>query len=162
MHPRSFISFLIAFILSSSSYAGVQVAFFEKRTKDGQLAPIEPGGHLYHVAIQIEDRWLESHPFYGVREVADLRQIGDLYSIVELDREVAIEKYRAEFGKPYSLADSWDSTKSTYCSKLVAQVLDIKPLQMKSREGWGISPDGLYRVLKRAPHREALSCSKVF
>lgn len=88
--------------------------FFEKRTKDGQLVPIAPGGHFYHVAIQFGGHWLHAHPFYGVQEVKDVRSLGDLYSLVEIDREGPVEKYKAEFEKTFSVVDSWNRTLKSF------------------------------------------------
>ncbi|MDG0817685.1 hypothetical protein [Bdellovibrio svalbardensis] len=156
------ISFLATLILSCSGYGKVQVAFFEHRTKDGQLQPIEAGGQLYHVAVQYNDKWLNAHPYYGVQEVDDVRKIGDLYSIIEIDQDVPLEKYKAEFGKHFSISDYWENPKSTYCSKLVAQILDLSPTFMKNGNGWGISPDEVYKILSSKPHREVRSCTNLF
>jgi hypothetical protein len=158
MRQKHILSFILALIFSSIGFAKVQVAFFEYRTKDGQIYPIEIGGRLYHVAIQYKDKWLNAHPFYGVQLVDDVHQIGQLYSIIEIDREIPNGKFNAELGKKFSLDDPWKNSKTSYCSKLVAQILDISPTKMKSRKGWGISPDDLYGILKADPHNEARSC----
>lgn len=141
--------------------AKVKVAFFELKAQDGQYLSLETGGRLYHVAIQYGDRWLDAHPFEGVREVNDVHSLGHLYSVIELDRDIPSGKYIIEMGKTFSTTDEWSNNKTTYCSKMVAQILDIPPSQMTTRAGLGISPDRLYHALKREPHREVRTCSSI-
>ena len=139
--------------------AKVQVAFIEWKQQDGTYLSLEPGGRLFHVAIQFEDRWLNATGYAGVHEVQNIHDLGQIYSVIELDRDIPRGKFLAEFGKKFSTEDAWSNKASTYCSKMVAQILDIAPSPMTSKMGLGVSPDRLYRALKAMPHREIKTCS---
>ncbi len=158
-----FLSILLYIFLNwgSLAQAKVTIAFFENRTSDGILYPIEPGGHLYHVAIQYHDKWLNAHPYFGVMIVDKVESIGQLYSLVEINVNIDESKYQKEFGKLFSIAEGWENSKTTYCSKMVAQILDIDPIPMKNGKGLGVSPDGLYATLQKYPHKERFSCNKI-
>ena len=156
--------FLFCFVIGLylRALAHVKVAFFEYRQSNGQIQSIEPGGRLYHVAIQYKDQWMNAHPFYGVQIVDHVQQIGKIYSIIEIDRNIAESDYMAQMGKLFSIQEGWESRKFTYCSKLVGQLLGIQPTLMKSGPGLGLSPDDLYKILKSVPHNEVFSCKALF
>lgn len=156
------ISILLIMSLDARAIASVKVAFFEHRTKDGQLQPIEEGGHLYHVAIQNGEVWMNAKPYYGVHEVSDVRVVGDLYSVIEIPFTPAMEDFERQRGKTFNMHTDWRDVHTTYCSKLVAQILNIRPIPLKKGIGLGLSPDDLYLILKSGPHREVLSCRKSF
>lgn len=158
MRIKHLIIFILTLGLSSIGYCSVKVAFFVHRTKNGQIQPIETGGTFYHVAIQYSNQWLHAHPFYGVQVVDNVNDIGQLYSIIEVDRDISITRFKAEFGKSFSITDSWENKKSTYCSKLIAQILEISPTLMKNGNGWGISPDDIYIDLKNQKLQENIIC----
>lgn len=157
-----FCLFGVIVLTSSLAHAKVQIAFFEKRNARGELTPIEPGGHLWHLAIQNQGQWMHAHPFFGVIEADDVRKVGQLFSVIEIDQDIPRERYEAERGKKFSMTDPWHSSETTYCSKLVAKILGIPPQPMLNEEGLGISPDDLYKILKAQPHREIRTCSGLF
>lgn len=155
--------FLLILFISLTSFAAVDVAFFEVRLRDGTLLQLEKDGRFAHVAIRVGNRWLHSHPRNGVELVDSLREIGDAKQILSSDdeEEISAEIANEVVGLPYDFNFNWDDTTSTYCSKLVAQILGVPPMPMKfdgpywekfkkpANEGQpGVSPDGLYRSLK--------------
>lgn len=155
------LSFCLVFA-SSLAGAASRVAFFELRQKDGQLIPLEQGGHFYHVAIEVPGGWMHAHPFYGVQSVRDIQQLGQLYSIIQTDLNPDWKIAQTQVGKKFSLQDPWNDSKSTYCSKLVAQILNLPPTLMRNGQGWGLSPDDLYEILKNRPHLESKSCRGLY
>jgi hypothetical protein len=156
--------FLIAETIPVIAQAQVtaEVAFFEYRTKDGRLVSIEPDGQRYHVAIKTKQGWLHSHPFYGVVLEENIHKIGQLVSVLSSDILIDDRDFEKEYGKKFSITDSWDDRTSTYCSKLVAQILNIKPSLMKNGKGWGLSPDDIYFELKHLNYSEKKSCRMLF
>lgn len=172
---KKMILFFAAAFLSTSVYANVEVAFFEYRTSSGQVISVEPGGQFYHVAVRYQNSryrnsryqngWLHAHPFYGVVLEPDIHKVGQLVSVLSLDQNLSdhqLEQIEKEIGKKFSMSDDWSDSTSTYCSKLVANILNIKPTLMKNGQGWGISPDDLYHELKAQHFSEKKSCEKLF
>ena len=153
--------FLILFV-NIKLLAQVKVAFFEYRQQNGQFVSIEPGGRLYHVAIQYQNKWMQAHPFFGVKIDEKLEHVGQLYSVIEINNLASEEYFKKQLRKKFSITDSWQNKNSTYCSKLVAEILNIQPTLMKNGQGWGLSPDDLYKILKQQPHVEVLSCRQLF
>ncbi|MES2854501.1 MAG: hypothetical protein V4692_01505 [Bdellovibrionota bacterium] len=157
-----FVFFLI--LTSLRAEALVEVAFFEVKLRDGSVLQLEKDGRFAHVAIKIENGWLHSHPRKGVEFNSTLEEIGDAKEILsnESIADFSFTEIEHLVGLPYDYAFDWNDPLSSYCSKLVALLLGINPTPMKfegpywekfkkhKAEGLpGVSPDGLYRELKK-------------
>lgn len=160
-----FSSFLLAagFTLTAlSASAGVQVAFLEFYSPEGQLIQLEPGGRFAHVAISYRGGWLHSHPFRGVEVISTeaLAKMGKITSVVNIPQLKEIPDATAArfLGKPYDAEFSWSDEK-VYCSELIAKIFGLRPEPMhfdpklwperyRKLEGLpGLSPDKVYRRL---------------
>lgn len=171
MGPQ-FVKFLIVVLLSLWSKAcgaQVQIAFIEMKDAQGQTVQLEPGGHFAHIAISYRGRWLHAHPYRGVELItsAQLEKIGRVVKMTLTSRsELTAEELVTYEGRPYDPTFSWTDD-SYYCSQLIAKILQIEPLPMnfraplwqgrKKQQGWGLSPDDIYRILQQAPR-----CEKIF
>jgi len=148
--------------MSSASFAQVRVAFFEMKDPTGVRVELEPGGQFFHVALQLKDgSWIHTHPYYGVQVVEDLRKIGEPKSMLAsaLWREIDREKIFHELGKPFDFKFRWFDPETTYCSKLVGQLLGLSPLpssfsgaiwkslDLDATNPVGLSPDDLFYLL---------------
>jgi hypothetical protein len=157
----------------------VQVAFLEIETSQGTIQ-LEKGGRFSHVAISYKNRWLHTHPYFGVQLVTtrDLEKIGDITNIIELPGhpEPSENFVQQVLGKPYDRFFSWDG-EGYYCSKLVAKALGLKPTPMnfeatiwskhltKNKGQLGLSPDDIFHELLSRGYltkRYEKSCSKIF
>lgn len=153
---------VVFFGYPSSAQAGVHVAFFEIRDTSGRLVQLEVNGRFAHVAISYRGGWLHAHPIRGVERVESLSEIGAATEIlVQPSLPDLSEANVAPFlGRAYDPRFRWDDLSSTYCSKLVAQLLAVEPIPMTfATEHWsdrselphlepGLSPDDLYTILK--------------
>jgi hypothetical protein len=168
---------LISFLISLPAHAA-DVAFLEAHDQNGKILELEPGGRFFHVAIRVGDQWLHAHPKGGVRLVSDLSPYGDAMTILR-DNSVAdpqLARFMSWLGKPFDFAFSWSNSQATYCTRLVAELLDVPPQTMHySSETWkmhafrndgapGLSPDDLYRALWRRGYRPVkwkdLNCAR--
>ncbi|WP_413575754.1 hypothetical protein ACLVWU_15435 [Bdellovibrio sp. HCB290] len=164
-------------IFSSAAFAGVKVAFFEAKDSSGQLITMEDGGRFYHVAISVDDKWLHTHVYWGVQLIPDLHQLGEPALILENEKSPGLQEadLKQFLNQRYDSTYSWSNPDKTYCSKLVAQILNVAPSPMTfsgtiwrgktsgySRE-LGVSPDDLYRELKKRGFKPAGGlCQQVF
>jgi hypothetical protein len=158
-----------------SSSATVSVAFFEMYDHRQQRVELEKGGRFYHVAISTEAGWLHVSPKDGVELFESLDQVA-LKTVVLTDETrptLSLQDIAPYLNLPFDYGYRWNSKNSTYCSKLVANLLKIKPLpmtfesshwkwaQLPSRRGKGLSPDDLYAALKgRKNFKEQTACSR--
>jgi hypothetical protein len=172
------ILFLNVFVLNSTSQASVRVAFFPNVVyqADGKTVnlSLEVGGQFYHVAISHQGKWLHSDVIQGVQlwSDVDMRRYSSAPVILThpgLEEPSADTVWRL-VGTPFDPTYSWYRQGSTYCSKLVGQLLGVAPQpmgfrgsaftsnrQIVGRSDWanrvgepGLSPDDIYiELLKR-------------
>lgn len=138
-----------------------EVAFLELHSADGRPVQLEPGGRFGHVAIRYRGQWLHAHPHCGVELTDSLEEYGDQVVVIknEARPEPTDEQVLIWLGKPFDRTYRWDNPIATYCTRLVAELLGVKPTPMLfSSELWqnhfmrtvgtpGLSPDELYRAL---------------
>lgn len=147
---------------SSLSHATVRVAFFRMYSSTGELLRLEPEGQFFHMAVQLADgQWLHSHPAKGVEIVPRLSAISSRAVVLtnEMWPSLTLADVQPYVGLPFDYRYNWSDSKSSYCAKLVANLLNIEPLpmtfadehwkgsQQASLTGLGLSPDDLYRIL---------------
>ena len=156
-----FLFFILVFTFKSS--AQISVAFFEVRDSKGEIVSLEAGGQFVHVAISYYGGWLHSYPGLGVSWVQSVYEIGDPHTILENKDIPALtaKQVTSYFGLPFDKSYRWHPKDSTYCSKLVGQLLNIPPQPMSfSGSAWGevmvkgkgrvgLSPDDLYQELPK-------------
>lgn len=155
---------VVIFGLLSSVGNAVEVAFFTFRKPDGTVLELEPRGKFAHVAIRVGSQWMHAHPYRGVDFVDRLSQIGHEWTVLANDNVQPLSLMNvARFTKlKYDSRFRWEAEDSTYCSKLVGQILKIDPLpaafevqawdhlRTEQREGsLGLSPDDLFTILKK-------------
>lgn len=87
-----YMAFLLPFLWFATAQAKTQVAFFEYRTPQGELVTMESGGHYIHVPIAVGNKWLHTHPYYGVQLVDSLSSIGNLDAILTDESLPALKK----------------------------------------------------------------------
>jgi len=152
--------FLLGLLFSFSAHASVQVAFLILKDANGNIVQFEEGGRYGHVAVSYKGQWLHAHPTNGVELTHNLSDIGWISVILESDQfyEPTEEYVNQNLGKAFSYLKSWEDTNYTYCAKLLAEPLKVKPLPMnfaatmwQSRTGLprgekGLSADDLYKV----------------
>lgn len=164
----SMVQLFTAFLSLASSAPAAEVAFIEFYKENGQLVQLEPGGRFMHVGIRIGDYWLHAHPHTGVELTSSLERFG--HRIVRLANHEVPEPRREQIyywlGKGFDFSYRWNCTDATYCSRLVADLLDVSPLPMffeadhwRNVEGkpigeLGVSPDDLFQILLAAGYAE--------
>ncbi len=148
-----FTSLSICILFSSVSFAQVRVAFLEAQLLGKKLI-LEPQGTYYHLAIQIEDgRWLHSHPVLGgTRLTLGLPPKFGLVTQVLEDYNrplIKLSDIESCLGLAFDGSYSFKSRVSSYCSKLVGQILNIPPKPKMSFSGkvW----ENNYKVKKNQP-----------
>lgn len=154
---------LILLVFSELGFCSVSVALFEFYNEQDQLIQLEPGGRFYHVAISTKKGWLHSHPKKGVELIRILDEIGPHRVILTNQSLMAFtwDEIQPYLGLPFDYGYKWEDSDSTYCSKLIANLLKIDPLPMSfASDHWeksgldsiqelGLSPDDLFRILKK-------------
>lgn len=156
---------LLILFFCSWSHADVSVIFFQIQDGQDRVVQLEEGGDFFHVALQLEDgTWIHSHPKRGVEIITNPVLLSKNFVILTHPdwpsiRRDSVKKF---LGLPFDFTYDWVDQKSTYCSKLVGELLDIKPLPMSFRSehwkysrtqvsnGMGLSPDDLYSILKNS------------
>ncbi|AFY01224.1 Hypothetical protein Bdt_1528 [Bdellovibrio bacteriovorus str. Tiberius] len=161
----------------ATALSAPKIAFFEARDAQGNLVTMEKGGRYLHVAISVGDKWLHAHPYWGVQLVNLLSDIGDPALIVtqEAAPDLTEKDIKQYLHQKYDTSYSWAAKDKTYCSKLLAQILNLPPTPMRfSGSIWknrnstaptelGISPDDIYRELKWRGYRPwSNRCEKLF
>lgn len=152
-------------LLSNKAYSQVRVAFIEQIDSKGRTHnPLEPGGTFFHLAIQIETgEWLQSHPKHGTILTRGLdTELGYVTQILE-NYELPLISYneiKDLVGQPFDKTFGFKDTKSSYCSKVVALILNVPPKKRmgfqshvwtnsdhvnKGQKGW--SPDYVFNYL---------------
>ena len=163
---RHWLLALISFVLWSSSAQALQVALIAFQDASGKIVPLEAGGHYGHVALRVQMpdgklQWLHAHPYYGVvlqQDISHKNEVIDIFSAGT--EEIQYEHIRDYVGLKYDPQFRWEDPLTTYCSKLVGQILNMKPKPMHfDAPFWkdqkdhlqsgalGISPDDIYREL---------------
>lgn len=143
-----------------------EIAFFQWLDARGKVIQLEPGGNFAHVAIRFQDRWLHAHPQGGVQLTPqqDLGRFGRLVVIASNPKvpDPTLAQVYAELYKKFDKSFDWDNPVGTYCSKLVAQFLGMKPTPMDfaapywnghrpAHAGLGVSPDAVFRFILDEP-----------
>lgn len=162
----------LATIWWSASAYGATVAFLEMDWDDGRPVQLEPGGRFAHVAIKVGKKWLHAHTERGVDLVRDITVYGDRVTYLRNDSIETPSLWRVNhwLGKPFDTAYRWGVSTSTYCTRIVAELLHIppKPMQFKS-DVWqrfgeapvgqlGLSPDELYEELLARGFKPFVPC----
>lgn len=164
--------------MSLATYADsrpVEVAFLIAYDHYGNPIRSERGGRFSHVAISYRGQWLHAHPKTGVELTDNLHEYGSVEEVLTHPdwKEPNIAQVLRWLGKPFDLDLDWFNPDSTYCSKLVGQLLGLHPHNMKFtgdiRWGYshlvgkkGMSPDYIHRELKRRGFvRQNIQCSQL-
>lgn len=167
------LALIVAIGMLSFTASAVEVAFLEFHNEDGRRVELEPGGRFVHVAIRIDGRWLHAHTHEGVALIDSLEEYG--HRIIRLENPLLPDPKLDQFvywlGKPFDMTYSWRNPKATYCTRLVAELLNVPPQPMQfASDHWrlasvkpigepGLSPDDLFRILKQRGFKEsARSC----
>lgn len=152
--------FLILFFVFQSQGA-VEVAFFQYIDQNGKVLSFEENGIFFHTAIKTKDGWL-SAGIFGVRLDKDIKDVSaNLAVIIKNPNMKTITKtdYEKYLGLPFDREFKWNDQTSTYCSKLVANILGIEPQPLSNtsiktdlgtivfNDTVGISPDEIYKIL---------------
>lgn len=161
---------------SEFAAAEVKVAFFELYDLRGNRVELEKGSRFAHVAISYGKGWIHAHPQRGVVYDLKLESIAPHYTIISNPSIPALTyaQVRRFLGLPYDSTFTWSDPFSTYCSKLIAQLLDIPPQPMDfSASHWGpqykkyhglpgISPDKVYRSLLQRNYNQSAKRAQCF
>lgn len=156
---------LFFLLITQRSEATVRVAFFEGQWPNGRVIHLSPGEKFFHVAIKIDGLWYQSTPGKVVAPIKSFK-VGAgmvLSEVLETSQlNLTAEDVEPFLGQEFDFTFSWASRVKTYCSKLVANILGIKPTGMTFRgrhwrgskklkrlrkNSMGISPDELYKAL---------------
>lgn len=160
---------LLVLIISASAHARIEVAFLEAWSRSGQRIELEKGGRFAHVGIKYENLWLHSAPRNGTELVSEFK-VFENEAITEIlvdenEPDLTPMEVASVIGRPYDFKFRWEDTYGTYCSKLVGKLLLVPPSPMRFDGSYwkgipklpvgapGISPDGLYKVLKMRGYR---------
>jgi hypothetical protein len=145
-------------LFSLSVRATVTVAFFRFYDQAGQLIVLTPDGPFAHVAILTDVGWLHSSPANGVELLDNLEKIGEDYIIIKNKElpDVKYEDIKKYLGLKYDRSFTWENSNSSYCSKLIANILNIQPKPMSfEAKAWkgsvqsqkgklGLSPNDIF------------------
>ncbi|PIU00886.1 MAG: hypothetical protein COT74_03010 [Bdellovibrionales bacterium CG10_big_fil_rev_8_21_14_0_10_45_34] len=113
--------------------AEVRVAFIDIRLQNGELVELEAGSRFAHVAIEIQNRWLHVSEMHGVELIDSLTRFGNEIEILKNPDlpSLTLQDIQPYLGKPYDFRFVWDDPTSSYCSKLIANILNIQPVPME-------------------------------
>lgn len=155
--PFRFLFCLVTIWLSCAPAHSTTVAFLEQRWPDGRLVQLEPGGRFSHTAIKIGRKWLHAYPSTGVDLVYNIERYGDHVVYLRNDAYSSPTLWQVQkwIGKPFDWAYRWAVENSTYCSRLVAELLHIPPRSL------GLSPDELYEELLKRGFKPVGRCEEV-
>lgn len=157
-----FIFFLSIYFYSILAFSKVRVAFFEAYYRDGRRVELTTGGLYFHVAIEAGGKWYHTSPKEGVTTLTELKSQPGMRLVEVLEHEeikITYKDIKPYLHQKFDYTYNWDSRETTYCSKFIAQLLDIKPKKMSfasphwnlaknlNRSGLGISPDDLFEAL---------------
>ena len=153
---------IFLFLISAQALAS-EVAFLEVNGRDGKPIQLEPGGRFMHVAIRYKSQWLHAHAQGGVELVDSLKGFGDKILYLENPNipDPAYEDFEYWLGRRFDYTYTWGNPIATYCTRLLAELLNIEPAGMNFDSGhWGLhayreeaigkvglSPDDLYKIL---------------
>lgn len=154
---------LLSVFCCTASLATVRVAFFEAYDHTGKVIRLLPDSEYFHVAIQIENVWYHTDQMEGVTVLEAFNDLGPQYTLKSILVNNAIDLPSSVMlpylNMPFDLYYDWSNPKTTYCSKLIANILDIKPsVNLFQSTYWsqarglkkgqeGVSPDELYAKL---------------
>lgn len=161
--------FLVVLVLlpMARGVLAAEVVFLEIHDREGKPIQLEPEGRFAHVAIRTGEKWLHAYPYEGVTLIDDFGDYGHAYMRMRNSSipDPSPEKIKAWLGKPFDHLFLWDNPMATYCSRLVADLLDIAPRPMDFDSSYwrtvqgapkgrlGLSPDELFVELWRRGFR---------
>lgn len=130
MFLRGIFFFLLYSFVSLAQ--AVEIAFFIRTKPDGTLEVYEEGTLFSHVAIRVDDHWLEARPWYGVHLTQDTSDMGVIAKIYRDDNVAQPDASFLEsvLGKDYFLFADWYDPDVWNCTKLIASYLNIAPKPM--------------------------------
>lgn len=129
MHIRVLLCALITWMVALPA-RGATVALLEIY-ENGRLVQFEPDGQFGHCAIQVKHGWLHAHPRVGVQVTDDLSSFGvnpEVWTnpaFADPTPEQIARYLKMHFN--YDLKWTHDDDKTTYCSRLVGELLGLKP-----------------------------------
>lgn len=157
------ITVYLSFLASHISHADQEVAFFQYRDSNGNAISFEEDGQFFHSAIKTKEGWLHASVF-GVQLVQDIKSIHYPLAVILKNKALPApikKQYTRYLNLPFDSEYTWETTKKTYCSKLIANILKIPALPMKQsaiitpyntlklKDTYGISPDDLFEILTK-------------
>lgn len=139
----------------------VRVAFFKGYDEQGKEVRLTDDGEYFHTSIQIEGVWYEVETKEGVRRMASVTEHPylKLRRVLEKNIGLSYKDIAPYMGLPFDTKYYWDDPESSYCTKLIANLLNVSPRPMSFEgENWenalhapkgtlGLSPDELYKEL---------------
>ena len=148
---------------ATAAQATTRVAFFEAYDHTGAVIRLLPESKYFHVAIQIEDVWYHTDQDEGVTVLESFSDLGPQFQLksILVNHDLYLQKSEIKpyLKMPFDLYYDWHDPNTTYCSKLIAKLLKVKPsLNLFKSSYWalahgikkgkeGISPDELYKKL---------------
>ncbi len=169
---------LVLLLVSLAAQGRVEVAFIEAWTRTGKKVELQKGDRFAHVAIKYDGLWLHASPANGTELVADFHVFAkNKISEILVDEEspdLTASEVTAVIGAPYDFKFRWEDDYGTYCSKLVAKFLAVRPEPMRFDGSYfagiknlpigepGISPDALHRELVKRGFTSTLVKSRSF
>jgi len=159
----SFLGLILILAFPFPSVAQMRVAFLEVYDSQGKLIQYEPGGRFGHVALEINQKWLQSYPGEGVQLISwqELRKRGVVAQVLLIPGTLTFLEIQAYLGMPFDFQYSWDN-QAFYCSELLGKLLGIAPGPMRfNHDVWppsywhleglpGLSPDRLHFQLSQS------------
>lgn len=156
---------LLLFKFTIVTEATTRVAFFEAYDHNGKVIRLLPESDYFHVAIQIEDVWYHTDQYEGVAVLKRLSDLGPQFKLKSLlasvDKALSTSAIEPFLKLPFNFYYDWDDPNTTYCSKLVANLLGVEPsVNLFESPYWsqaygvkkgekGISPDELFEKLSK-------------
>jgi hypothetical protein len=159
---KKIISFLCIIVIPQFSSAEIEIVFFQHRDTNGNILSPETNGRFYHSAIKTDKGWLQAAPYSGVIIEKNLNKMTSKIAVIIKNDKLpvlTVKDYGPYLEIPFDFEYRWENPNQTYCSKLIANLLNIQPLPIKNSKVFsqtnkitindtiGLSPDDLYNIL---------------
>ncbi len=150
---------IFLFFISLPAKADTTVYFFEYRQPDGSIFSFDKEGRFYHTALKYNNQFLEANPYFGVHLEPNITKVGYLKAVLRSSKNIANldQKITAQLGKKFDLYSKWDDPNSTQCSKLIGQIIGVKPVLFEDGS-LTLSPDRLYNQLVKLGFKDCQTC----
>jgi hypothetical protein len=138
----------MALILGSQrAVSVVDVCFFVDQQRPSRHQP--HFGKFFHVAIRLDQNWLQAHPYYGIHVGSYTPYLGPYTVLRNESLNIEPQYILNQYSQcTFELYSGWSNPQTTNCSNFIAKVLGVEPVHHGGDIETGFSPEELYDSLQ--------------